>query len=264
MFLGKVLVVFSSASQLQLAGDKLFDTGFYLNEFGIPAEYLCNRGYQLVLANPLGNRPRLDASSDEDSFFGNDPELHQRIKAFVERLPGFDNPKTFQQILAEGLDSFDGVFVPGGHAPMVDLIDDSHLGRILTHFHQRGKPTAMICHGPAAALSAQADPQGFHANAKAGRTLPARDWIYSGYEMTVFSNIEERLAERKMPGKMKFHLETALKQAGAKMNVAWIPGSSKVVVDRELITAQNPASDQEFSKQFLAMLVERALVPNRS
>lgn len=262
MFVGKILVVLSSASQLELAGDKLLETGFYLNEFGIPAQALCNRGYQLVLANPQGNRPSLDASSDEDSFFGNDPELHQRIKAFVLSLPGFESPRTFQQILAEGLDSYDGVFIPGGHAPMVDLINDPYLGRILTHFHQQAKPTAMICHGPAAALSAQADSQGFLDNAKAGRELPARDWIYSGYEMTVFSNIEEHLAEHKMPAKLKFHIETALKQAGARMNVAWIPGSSKVVVDRELITGQNPFSDHELSKQFLAMLAERAKVPS--
>jgi len=261
MFLGKVLVVLSSASQLELAGDKLLDTGFYLNEFGVPAQDLCNRGYQLVLANPQGNRPSLDPSSDTDSFFGNDPELHQRIKAFVQSLPGFESPQTFQQILAEGLDSFDGVFIPGGHAPMADLMNDPHLGQILTHFHQHGKPTAMICHGPAAALSAQADSNGFLINAQAGRELPVRDWIYSGYRMTVFSNIEELLAESKMPAKLKLHLETALKQAGAKMDVAWIPGSSKVVVDRELITGQNPASDQELSEKFLAMLVERAVVP---
>ena len=66
MFVVKVLVVLSSASQLELAGDKLLETGFYLNEFGIPAQALCNRGYQLVLANPQGNRPSLDASSDGD------------------------------------------------------------------------------------------------------------------------------------------------------------------------------------------------------
>lgn len=80
--------------------------------------------------------------------------------------------------------------------------------------------------------------------------------------MTVFSNIEERLAELKMPGRLKFYAETALKQAGARLNVVWIPGSSKVV-DRELITAQNPTSDDEFGRQFLAMLVDRALAVTR-
>lgn len=262
MFLGKVLVILSSAHQLELSGDKLWPTGFFLNEFGIPAQYLTNRGYGLVLANPQGNRPAIDATSDDPSYFGGDKERHQQVKAFVENLDGFQRPRKFADLLSEGLDAYDGIFVPGGHAPMQDLAQDPHLGRILLHFHQNQKPTAMICHGPVATLAAQDDPQGFLTNARAGRALPPRNWIYDGYEMTVFSNIEERLAEHKIGGKLKFHAETALKNAGAKLSVAWIPGSSKVVEDRELITAQNPASDGEFAKLFLQRLVERALVPS--
>ena len=264
MFLGKVLVILSSAHQLELSGDKLWPTGFFLNEFGIPAQYLHHRGYQLVLANPQGNRPAIDPSSDDPSYFGNDKERHQQVKQFVESLPGFEKPKTFAEVVEEGLDSYDGLFVPGGHAPMQDLVNDPHLGRILLHFHQAAKPTAMICHWPIATLAAQDDPAGFLLNARAGRALPPRNWIYADYEMTVFSNIEERLAEAKMHGKLKFRAETALKNAGAKMAVAWIPGSAKVVEDRELITAQNPASDEEFAKLFLTRLVERALVPSHS
>lgn len=263
MFLGKILVIFSSAHQLELTGDKVLETGFYLNEFGIPADFLANRGYQLVPANPKGNRPVVDPSSDDPAFFNKDEEHYRRIKSFVENLPGFERPKTFGEVLEEGLDGYDGLLVPGGHAPMADLIIDPHLGRILEHFHQAGKPTAMICHGPAAALSAQADPGGFLNSVREAGQQAARGWIYAGYEMTVFSNIEERLAELKMPGRLKFYAETALKQAGARMNVAWIPGSSKVVVDRELITAQNPASDDEFGRQFLALLVDRALAVTR-
>ena len=257
---GKVLVILSSASQLKLKHDKVLETGFFLNEFGVPARRLVDAGYELVLANPQGNRPPMDASSDDDSFFGKDPHLHQTIKSFVYGLPGFAKPKTFQAVLEGGLDSFVGIFVPGGHAPMVDLIADVQLGQILRHFHKEGKPTAMICHGPAATLSAQADPIGFLTAQKDGRDKSAQDWIYAGYEMTVLSNIEERLAETKMPAKLQFHIESALKRAGAKMDVAWIPYQSKVVQDRELITGQNPFSDDELGTQFLTMLAERSQV----
>lgn len=46
------------------------------------------------------------------------------------------------------------IFIPGGHAPMMDLMQSKDLGKMLRTFHEKGKPTAMICHGPVAALSA--------------------------------------------------------------------------------------------------------------
>lgn len=259
---GKILVILSSQHRLELQDGKFLETGFYLNEFGVPAKRLVEAGYDLVLANPKGTRPVLDAVSDDASFFGKDENLHQMIKSFVLGLSGFDSPKTFQEILEQGLDTFAGVFVPGGHAPMIDLISDANLGQILRHFHQHDKPTAMICHGPAATLAAQLDPIGFVAAKKADRDTPAQDWIYAGYTMTVFSNLEERLAESKMPANMQFHIESALKDAGAKMDVAWIPMQAKVVVDRELVTGQNPSSDDTLATTFLNMLMQRASLPS--
>ncbi len=253
----KILVILSSADHLDLANGQRLKTGFFLNEFGVPAEQLAKAGFQLVLANPRGNRPAMDPGSDDPSFFGKDQQRYERIKAFIQQLPDLDKPKTFAQVLTEGLDGYAGLFVPGGHAPMADLLVDAQLGQILRHFHKHSKPTAMICHGQAAALSAQFDPIGFVAARKEGREVPAQDWIYASYAMTVLSNIEERLAETSMPAKMQFHIESALKAAGAKMDVAWIPMQSKVVRDRELITGQNPASAEELARQFLEMLGAR-------
>jgi putative intracellular protease/amidase len=41
-------------------------------------------------------------------------------------------------------------YVPGGHAPMQDLLADPALGRLLRAFHAEGKTTALVCHGPIA------------------------------------------------------------------------------------------------------------------
>lgn len=261
---GKILVVLSSANNIDLKDGKSMPSGFYLNEFGVPAQRLAQAGYELVLANPNGNTPAMDATSDDDSFFSKDKQLHQEIKSFVFGLPGFQAPNTFRDILEAGLDDFAGVFVPGGHAPMQDLICDPQLGQILTHFHQTGKPTAMICHGPAATLSAQLDPVSYLADLKAGRAQKAQGWIYAGYKMTVFSNIEERMAEMKFPAHLQFHIESALQTAGAEMDTALLPMQSKVVHDRELVTGQNPFSDGELSMRLLAMLEARkSAVPSR-
>lgn len=250
---GKILVILSSASELALKDGNSLPTGFYLNEFGVPAKRLVDQGYQLVLANPRGNRPAMDASSDDESFFKDEAE-HQAIRSFVHGLPDFGQPQTFKQILDGGLDRFRGVLVPGGHAPMADLVVDEELGKILWHFHHKGKPTALICHGPAALLAAQDDPLAFRDAQEAGRDEPAEGWIYEGYKMTVFSNLEEKMTELKFPAGMKWYAESALKQAGGAMNVAMIPMQSRVVKDRELVTGQNPYSDEEFTITFLALL----------
>ena len=43
--------------------------------------------------------------------------------------------------------------VPGGQAPVVDLMQDQEIGEILRHFHAHSKPTAMLCHGPIASVA---------------------------------------------------------------------------------------------------------------
>jgi putative intracellular protease/amidase len=250
----KILVILSSVNQLPLSNGKTQPTGFYLNEFGIPAQRLREEGYELVLANPKGNQPPMDQSSDDASFFHKDENQHRQIKNLVTQLPGFAAPKTFGEILAEGLDQFAGVFVPGGHAPMVDLIQDRQLGQILHHFHDHAKPTALICHGPAALLSAQADPEIFVERMAKHDPTEASDWPYAGYKMTVFSNIEEKMAELTFPAALQFYAETALKQAGASMDCALIPMQSHVVKHNELVTGQNPVSDDALASAFLSML----------
>src|SRR5258708_14727274 len=55
----------------------------------------------------------------------------------------------FRSISDEELLSFDAVFFPGGHGPMVDLSSNADVARVLRLLHQRGKTIAAVCHGPA-------------------------------------------------------------------------------------------------------------------
>jgi len=52
------------------------------------------------------------------------------------------------------LDRFVGVFFPGGHGPIVDVMQDPDAGEVLRYFHGANKPTAAICHGPISVLAA--------------------------------------------------------------------------------------------------------------
>jgi putative intracellular protease/amidase len=79
--------------------------------------------------------------------------------------------------------------------------------------------------------------------------------IYSGYQMTVISNQEEEQAKPLLGGgEMKFYPQTALVRAGAKFSSDATPWTGHVVVDRELITGQNPASALEVGQRLVKRL----------
>ncbi|MDN5515760.1 MAG: type 1 glutamine amidotransferase domain-containing protein [Pseudomonas sp.] len=251
---GEVLVLLSSETQLSLKDGKQYTTGFYLNEFGVPADRLLKAGYELVLVTPKGNAPRVDETSVTAQYFGGDEQEMQRIRTLVENLPGIDDTLSLKEVLASDLDRYAGLLIPGGHAPLIDLANNPEVGDLLRHFHQAGKPTAAICHGPIALLSAQPDPASYQAALASGEKPAANDWIYQGYRMTIFSTPEEQVFEQSLQGeRILFYPATAMESAGGKLSYAeaWAPN---VVVDRELITGQNPFSDHALGEKLVQML----------
>lgn len=88
-----------------------------------------------------------------------------------------------------------------------------------------------------------------------GKPVKTGEWIYKNYRMTVISNQEEEQAKALLKGgEMKFYPQTVLQSLGGKYQsntTAWTPN---VVVDRELITGQNPASAVLVGKTLLEKL----------
>ena len=142
-------------------------------------------------------------------------------------------------------------------------MQDADVGTILRHFHAAGKPTALLCHGPVAILAALPEAAAYRAALIASDTAKAatlgQDWIYAGYSMTVFSASEENVAEEHLlGGELYFDMERALKTAGGNVSVTATNFAPNVVVDRELITGQNPSSDHQLATALVNAL-ERAL-----
>lgn len=250
----EVLVLLSSETELQLKDGKSYSSGFYLNELGVPADELLKAGYTLTVVTPKGNQPKPDAHSVDPMYFGNNPDEMQRISKVVEQVTATNNIKSVKDVLAQGADRYAGLFIPGGHAPLIDLSKDADVGKLLRHFHTATKPTAAICHGPIALLAAQDNPAGFENSVMEGQSAAAKNWIYAGYKMTIFSDAEEKVFEESLKGeKLRYYPANAMAQAGGDMSfaTAWTPN---VVIDRELITGQNPFSDKELAKAFIAAL----------
>jgi putative intracellular protease/amidase len=256
---GKVLVLVSSGHGLPLQDGKVYSgAGYYLNELTVPVRALIKDGYEITFANPKGNTPQLDVNSATAMFFGGDEAKLQDYLSFRDSLTGLKNPTRISDVIASGLDQYDAVFVPGGHGPMIDLLDDPDAGTVLRHFHKTSKPTAVLCHGPISLLAALSNASevvgALKAGDAAGARAKAQDWIYSGYKMTIFSTAEEQQREPiEIGGKVLFYPDFALRAAGGDVSVV-APWKSYVLQDRELISGQNPFSDEALLKLLLPAL----------
>jgi putative intracellular protease/amidase len=252
-----VLVVLSDSNSLELQGGEFFSTGFYLNELMQPVKLLMDAGDEITFATPLGHIPTMDKHSASVKSFGGDQQAFEEHLNLLQQLKLTDPEQSpvisLSRVEQIGYDHYDAVFVPGGHAPMQDLSVSPEMGKLLRAFHAEGKPTALICHGPIALISALPDAKAFTARLESNPKATDSGWIYSGYKMVSFTNNEEQAAKGMFNGgQLKFTPETALTNAGAQFQAGdkW---ASHVVVDRELITGQNPSSALELG----SVLVQR-------
>lgn len=252
-----VLVLLSDADHLDLKDGKRYPTGFYLNELMEPVKMLLDAGHQVTFATPGGRAPAVDKVSLDAQYFGGGAAAYAEHRALMEKLaltsPARSPVVSLDRVEQQGYAAYDAVYVPGGHAPMQDLIRDPRVGRLLSAFHAAGKTTALTCHGPAALLATVAQ-QDFVARLEAGQAMPRPQWIYAGYRMTVISNVEEAQAQGMLNGEMKLLPQTGLEAAGADYRSNAKPWTSHVVQDRELVTGQNPASAADVGKVLLKRL----------
>lgn len=247
---GKVLVVGSNATRIEIQGGGTGPTGQYLNELVVPVMALLAAGHDITFATPNGSKPFIDPVSDQAVHFDNDEVSHKRAQDFFANHPAMNSVKTLRAVLDGGLNQY--------AAPVVDLMQDPELGEILRHFHAHKKPTAYLCHGPMASIAAMQHAREFRAALIAGDKPKAAElaqgWPYAGYRMTVYSSSEEKpIEDNILHGKLYFHMPEALTTAGGVVEVG-TDFAPHVVEDRELITGQNPRSDHPIGEALIAAL----------
>ncbi|MBY3002041.1 type 1 glutamine amidotransferase domain-containing protein [Rhizobium leguminosarum] len=259
-----VLILGSNATKIELEGGGSALIGQYLNETVVPAIALIAAGYEVVLATPDGTKPHIDEYSDTAQHFEGDQAAYERARYFYDNDASINQVHTLRSVIDGGLERYAGVFVPGGHAPVVDLMQNVDVGTILRHFHDTLKPTALLCHGPVAVAAAMPRATEFRAALVAGEDAAAaeiaQDWAYAGYRMTVFSTSEEKWAEDNLfHAKLPFYMPEALRLAGADVTTNPVDWAPYVVIDRELITGQNMASDHLIAAKLIEA-IDRSLV----
>ncbi|MFE5284874.1 DJ-1/PfpI family protein [Nocardia sp. NPDC056611] len=233
-----VLIVVSAADYWTLNDETNHPTGFWAEELIEPHRLFTAAGWRVTIATPGGKAPTVDSLSL--GLAGGLPHKTREYRRYLgEQSDEFSRPVALSDI---NEDEYDVVFYPGGHGPMQDLAVDPISGALLTRRLGSGKPLALLCHAPAAALAAQ-NPDG--------------TWAFAGYRMTALSNREELLNSfsRKAP----WLLEDRLAEEGADYVKGPVPLRPFIVVDRNLYTGQNPASSAKLARKLIADLGSPAL-----
>lgn len=218
--------LFVTTSATQLAPDH--PTGLWLEEFALPYLAATEAGITVTVASPQGGPVPLDPKTE--------PTDKQR-DTWARPLEALRHSVTLASLRDE---TFDAIFIPGGHGPMVDLAHDATLHALVARHDAAGKVIAAVCHGPAALVHARrADGQPF----------------FQGRRATGFTNAEEFLARLK--DVVPFLLEDEMKASGADFHSALLPLLSHVEQHGNLITGQNPNSSEAVAKALLEALLQR-------
>ncbi|MGW6697416.1 type 1 glutamine amidotransferase domain-containing protein [Nocardia sp. NPDC055049] len=230
--MSKILFVMTGVDYWTLADGTRHPTGYWAEEFVVPFETLKEGGHEIVVATPGGVVPTVDQASLAPEVNGGQETSDHRT-AIISASAELNNPVKLEDTQ---LADYDAVFYPGGHGPMEDLAVDPTSGALLVATLDSGKPLGIVCHAPAALLAAtRAD--GVNA--------------FTGYRLTGFTNAEEIQAG--LADKAKWLLQDRLVAFGADFSEAepWTPN---VVVDRNLVTGQNPASSAGVAEELLKKL----------
>jgi len=223
----KVLFITTSHNDLGESGMK---TGVWLEEVATPYYRLREENIHVEIASVDGGNIPIDPVSESKDWMTDD----------TIRFKG-DEMAMFLMNTSLRLDElnpseYDLVYFPGGHGPMWDFVNNPLLNNTLQHFIQKEKVIAAMCHGVSVLVDA----------------TDADDNVFiKGRKITSFADSEEISvgAEKLVP----FLLESKLTELGgiySKGN----DFSSFTVVDKNLITGQNPTSSFEMADKMIELL----------
>jgi len=231
----KILMVISAATSLRLADGTTHPTGYWAEEVAASHRVLTEAGVTVDIATPGGVRPTVDEISldERGGVAAADAAEHRAyLDTIAEQLA---SPLVLADVRP---DEYDAIYLPGGHAPMADLVQDADLGRLLIAANTGGATVAALCHGVAGLLSASA---------------PDGTFAYAGRALTSFTDEEER--QGGLGDGSPFLVEAELRERGAVVQIG-VPWST-VVQDGNLITGQNPQSSTATAEAVLKALAAR-------
>ncbi|MCB9032304.1 MAG: type 1 glutamine amidotransferase domain-containing protein [Chitinophagales bacterium] len=227
----KILIIVTNINQYASGN---LETGLWLSELTHLYHAAEAKGYDITIASPKGGNVPIDPESLKKMMLDKVSENYLNDSSFMDLLK---NSKSLKQIENE---QFDVVYLAGGHGTMYDFPNDTTMQNIIAKQYEDGKIVSAICHGVGGLLNVK---------------LSNGDYLIKNKTITGFNWFEESLAKRKK--EVPFNLEAGLKERGADYKKAFIPMTSYVKVDGNLITGQNPFSSKEMAKVVMAEILKQ-------
>jgi putative intracellular protease/amidase len=229
--------------------------GFDATEAATPWHHLVEAGVEVVFATPdgpEGGPPACDPLTLTGALFGQigaKPPARARYARMAES-EAFRRPIAYAAIAPE---AFDGLLLPGGHAPgMRPYLEHPVLQEKVVRFMRAEKLVASICHGPLV-LGRAIDPE-------TGRSVAA------GYTLTALPGYLERLSIALTSWKLGDHFRTYPTPVEDELSALlgptggfrhgppiWAPYVHR---DRQLLTARWPEDAEALGQAMVAALRE--------
>lgn len=228
MNIRKLLIV-ATGTGMYASGD--LETGLWLSELTHIYHSAEKHKYEVTIASPQGGEVPVDPESLKPLVLD---KLSKEYWEDIDFRKKLQHAKSLEEVFME---QFDCVYLAGGHGSMYDFPKNAILQIIIKNQYEGNRIVAAICHGVCGLLNVQ---------------LSGGEYLIKGKKLTGYSWFEETLARRKK--EVPFDLEEALKERGADYEKAFIPMTSKVVVDGNLITGQNPFSSEEIAEVIMQRL----------
>ncbi|KAL3799761.1 hypothetical protein HJC23_010411 [Cyclotella cryptica] len=221
----KIVLIATSASEL-----KGHPTGLWIEELASPYYEFKKAGYEVEIASPNGGAVPLDATSLGEGFFT------EPAKKFMHDAEGIGKLSHSLKLSSIDFATVDAVFFCGGHGTCVDFSENADVKNAVETMYAARKVVAAVCHGPTA-LPQCKKPDG---------TPLVKDKVVTGFKDS------EEIAVN-LQDVVPFMLEAKLKEMGGKYESAddW---NSKVCVDGNLVTGQNPQSSEACAAAVISVL----------
>lgn len=224
----KILIIVTSVSMYE---NSRLETGLWLSELTHMYHLAKEQGYEITIASTQGGNVPLDPESLKPRLIDKLTKEYYEDTTFMKLL---QNTKSLSEVAEQ---QFDVVYLAGGHGTMYDFPNDTTLQKIIREHYENNKIVSAVCHGVGGLLNVK---------------LSNGEYLIKDKTITGFNWFEESLAKRKK--EVPFNLEAELKKRTSKYKKAFIPMTSKVVVDGNLITGQNPFSSKEIAKVVMEQL----------
>ncbi|MEM1253504.1 MAG: type 1 glutamine amidotransferase domain-containing protein [Cyanobacteria bacterium P01_H01_bin.21] len=224
----KILIITTSHTHL---GNTEKKTGLWLEELTTPYYAFVDAGASVTVASIKGGPVPIDPGS-EKAAGENSPSV-ERFRTDTGAQTAVANTPSINDVDAN---SYDAVFLPGGHGTMWDFPQSDRLGQIVAETLAQDRIVAAVCHGPAGLVSAK---------------TATGDSVVKGRKVATFTDAEESAVG--LTETVPFLLESKLRELGADIHTAG-NFEAYAIADGNLITGQNPMSSELVAQKVLSAI----------